>query len=204
MINGHDVRQERRRSASDTEKALAFFLEFLREPKQIGSVVPSSSFLKRRLIRVGAVHRARTVVELGPGTGGTTQALLAALPRNGKLLAIEIDQRFARIVREEIPDPRLIAHLGSAEHIAPTLAAHALPAPDLIISGIPFSTMPKAVGERILYAVHGALAPGGRFVAYQMRDRVAVLAREIFGRAEVDMELLNIPPMRVFSWQKPH
>jgi hypothetical protein len=36
-----------------------------------------------------------------------------------------------------------------------------------------------------------------------MRDRVAVLAREIFGRAEVDMELLNIPPMRVFSWQKP-
>jgi phospholipid N-methyltransferase len=202
MINGHDVRQGRK-CASEAEKTLAFFVEFLREPKQIGSVVPSSTFLKRRLIRVGDVHKARTVVELGPGTGGTTQALLEALPRNGKLLAIEIDERFAQIVREEIADPRLIAHQGSAELIAPTLAAHALPAPDLIISGIPFSTMPRAVGERILHAVYGALAPGGRFVAYQMRDRVAVLAREIFGRAEVDMELLNIPPMRVFSWQKP-
>lgn len=192
-----------RRNGHSAGHALAFFLEFLKEPKQVGSVVPSSSFLKRRLVRVSAVAQARTVVELGPGTGGTTQALLNALPQNGKLLAIEIDKRFAELVRNEIADPRLITHQGSAEHIGTTLSAHSLPAPDVVISGIPFSTMPRPVGERILRSVHAALAPGGRFVAYQLRDRVAELGREVFGHARVDMELLNLPPMRVFSWEKP-
>ena len=61
---GHPPRESK--STTQRQKALAFFLEFLRAPKQIGSVVPSSAFLERRLVRVGAVSRARTVVELGP------------------------------------------------------------------------------------------------------------------------------------------
>jgi phospholipid N-methyltransferase len=198
---GHPPRESK--STTQRQKALAFFLEFLRAPKQIGSVVPSSAFLERRLVRVGAVSRARTVVELGPGTGGTTQALLQALPADGRLLAIELDRRFAQMVSAEIDDPRFIAHLGSAEHIADALAAYDLPAPDVIVSGIPFSTMPRHVGENVLRAVRAALAPGGRFVAYQLRDRVAVLGREIFGRPQVAMELLNVPPIRVYCWRKP-
>ena len=191
------------KSTTQTQKALAFFLEFLRAPKQIGSVVPSSPFLERRLVRIGNVARARTVGELGPGTGGTTQAFLRALPPDGKLLAIELDSRFARMVSAEIDDPRFMAYEGSAEEIANALAVYDLPPPDVVISGIPFSTMPKTVGQNILRAVRACLAPGGRFVAYQVRDRVAVLGREIFGKPEVDMELLNVPPIRVWSWRKP-
>ncbi|MCC6533466.1 MAG: methyltransferase domain-containing protein [Burkholderiales bacterium] len=191
------------KNASQAEKALAFFMRFLARPKQVGSVAPSSGFLERRLVRMGAVAEARTVVELGPGTGGTTQALLNAMPREGRLLAIEIDRRFTELVRTEIADPRLIAHEGSAEHIAGTLARYSLPAPDVVISGIPFSTMPRHVGESILHAIRQVLAPGGRFVAYQLRDRVAVLGRGVFGSAEIaDVELLNIPPIRVYCWRK--
>ena len=47
-----------------------------------------------------------------------------------------------------------------------------------------------------------ALAPGGRFVAYQVRDEVDRLGRSYFGPARVEVELLNIPPVRVFQWQK--
>jgi phospholipid N-methyltransferase len=202
MINGHDVRQSRR-SATDAEKALAFFLEFLREPKQIGSVVPSSTFLKRRLVRVAGVEKARTVVELGPGTGGTTQALLKAMPANGRLLAIEIDHRLVELVRSTVRDPRLIVHRGSAEQIADALTQYALPAPDVVISGIPFSTMPRQLGKKILREIRSVLAPGGRFVAYQLRDRVAVLGRDFFGDTEADIELLNVPPIRVWCWRKP-
>ena len=202
MSNGASIgHAEHGRSASD--KALAFFLRFLRAPKQIGSVVPSSSFLERRLVKTAGVAQARTVVELGPGTGGTTQAILNALPADGKLLAIEIDRRFADMVKTDIADPRLITHQGSAEHIAATLAKYALPAPDAVVSGIPFSTMPRQVGEEILRAIRHSLAPGGRFVAYQLRDRVAVLGQDIFGAAEIDIELLNVPPIRVFRWRKP-
>ena len=184
------------------DKRLAFFQGFLREPQQVGSVIPSSRFLERRLVKISAVRHARTVVELGPGTGGTTHALLRALPAEAKLLAIEIDPRFAAMLRAEITDTRFIAHAGSAEDIAGSLSAYGLPAPEVVISGIPFSTMPARVGENILRAVWSSLAPGGRFVAYQFRDRVAVLGRHILGRPEVDVELLNVPPMRVYCWRK--
>jgi len=185
------------------DRTLKFFQGFLREPQQVGSVIPSSRFLERRLVKISAVRDARTVIELGPGTGGTTHALLRALPVGAHLLAIEIDRHFASLLGQQIRDPRLLVHEGSALHIAPALAAHALPAPDVVISGIPFSTMPVSVGESILHAVWGALAPGGRFVAYQFRDRVAVLGRRILGRPDGDVELLNVPPMRVYSWRKP-
>ena len=45
--------------------------------------------------------------------------------------------------------------------------------------------------------------PGGRFVAYQVRDRVAILGREVFGPPAVQLELRNVPPMRVYRWDKP-
>ena len=184
------------------DKRVAFFQGFLREPQQVGSVIPSSRFLERRLVKVSAVRHARTVVELGPGTGGTTHALLRALPSGARLLAIEIDPHFSAMLRAEITDPRFVVHAGSAEDIAGTLARYGLPAPEVVISGIPFSTMPASVGENILRAVWTSLAPGGRFVAYQFRDRVAVLGRHILGRPEVDVELLNVPPMRVYCWRK--
>lgn len=192
-----------RRNSSQAEKALAFFLRFLNQPKQVGSIVPSSAFLERRLVRVGRVKEARTVVELGPGTGGTTQALLKAMPQDGRLLAIEIDHRLAELVRNGIRDPRLIAHRGSAEQIAAALGQYSLPAPDVVVSGIPFSTMPRPIGKEILREIRSVLAPGGRFVAYQLRDRVAVLGRDFFGDAQTDIELLNVPPIRVWCWRKP-
>lgn len=189
------------KSAADRRAAL-FFQGFLRKPQQVGSVIPSSRFLERRLVKISAVRQAKTVVELGPGTGGTTHALLRALPAGSQLLAIEIDHHFAALLRREIDDPRLTVHEGSAERIAEALTRHGLPAPEVVISGIPFSTMPERVGENILRSVWSVLAPGGRFVAYQFRDRVAVLGQRLLGRPEVDLELLNVPPMRVYCWRK--
>lgn len=193
----------RKTSRSMPDKALAFFQGFLREPQQVGSVIPSSRFLERRIVEISAACQAQTVVELGPGTGGTTHALLRALPAQARLLAIEIDPHFSALLREEFRDPRLLVEQASAEDIGVLLSRHRLSLPDVVISGIPFSTLPRRAGERVLRAVWDALAPGGRFVAYQFRDRVAVLARGLFGRPEVDIELLNVPPMRVYCWRKP-
>jgi len=179
-----------------------FFKSFLERPKEVGSIIPSSRFLERRVTRNAGLDQARVVVELGPGTGGTTAALLRALRPDGKLLAIEINPRLAERVRARLADPRLIVHCGSAEDIAGALAAHGLAAPDAVISGIPFSTMPRPVALAILRSIRDGLAPTGRFVAYQVRDRVAVLAREVFGRraSHVELEVRNVPPMRVYRF----
>jgi phospholipid N-methyltransferase len=182
---------------------MAFLQGFLKSPKQVGSIIPSSRFLERRIVRAAEVARASLIVELGPGTGGTTRALLRAMAPNARLLAIEIDPRFVALLRR-MPDPRLIVHQGSAAEIEQALGQHGLSAPDVILSGIPFSTMARSVGEQILRSVYDALEPGGLFVAYQVRDRVEILGRRVFGRAQVQTELLNVPPMRVYRWQKGH
>jgi phospholipid N-methyltransferase len=197
-----------RRSPKRSESSLAkdapvlFFKSFLERPMEVGSIIPSSRFLERRVAKSARLDRAKVVVELGPGTGGTTQALLRALRPDATLLAIEINPRLAERVRARIPDPRLVVHCGSAEDIPGALAAHGLPAPNAVISGIPFSTMPRQVALAILRSIRAGLAPDGCFVAYQVRDRVAVLAREVFGKPSLtELEVRNVPPMRVWRYE---
>lgn len=180
---------------------IAFLQGFLKEPQLVGSIIPSSRFLEQRLVELTRVAEARTVVELGPGTGGTTQTLLRAMHPDARLIAIELNPDFHPILRQ-IEDSRLTVHEGNALELHHVIEAHAVGAPDVVLSGIPFSTLKQDLGERILRAVFDALAPGGRFVAYQVRDRVESLSRPIFGPAQVSVELLNIPPMRVYSWRK--
>ncbi len=180
---------------------LAFLKGFLREPKGVGSVIPSSRFLERRMVRMAGVAQADSVIELGPGTGGTTRAILSAMPESSTLLAVELDPVFADLVRG-FDDKRLIVHHGSAENLCEVIATHRLRPPKAILSGIPFSTMPVDVGRRVIEAVRDVLAPGGCFVAYQFRSAVADRARPILGEPDVSLELVNIPPMRCYCWRK--
>jgi len=193
----------------DTEKAgtrrsvrgVDFFRGFLRSPEKVGSIIPSSRFMERRIIAFSELDEARCVVELGPGTGGTTRAILDAMRPDARLLTIELDPDFSAIL-EGFGDPRLVAHTGSATDLSVILAEHGLPAADVVISGIPFSTMPKAIGTSIIEAIRDNLAPGGRFVAYQFRGHVGRLTKPILGKPEVEFELLNVPPMRFYRWRK--
>ena len=181
---------------------LKFFQGFLRRPFEVGSIIPSSRFLERRVAKAAGLSSARTVIELGPGTGGTTRAFLRAMPATSKLLAIEINPDFIPVLNRLTKDQRLIVHEGSATALQAILDQHELPAPDVVLSGIPFSTMPRALGRDILRSVHDVLEPGGCFVAYQVRDVVEGLGNEVFGHASKQTELLNVPPMRVYKWQK--
>lgn len=182
---------------------IAFLRGFLDKPKEVGSIIPSSRWMERRITRTAEIATAKLVVELGPGTGGTTKALLKAMAPDAKLLAIEINPGFCDLLRESIDDPRLIVHEGSAAEIPEALVKHDLEAPDVVLSGIPFSTMPRELGLSILRSVRQSLRPGGRFVAYQFRDVVHTLGKRVFGPASIQIELLNMPPMRVYRWDVP-
>jgi phospholipid N-methyltransferase len=182
---------------------IAFLRGFLERPKEVGSIIPSSRWMERRITRTAEIANADLVIELGPGTGGTTKALLHAMRPDARLLAIEINPGFCDLLTETIDDPRLIVHQGSAAEIQEALVKHDLDAPDVILSGIPFSTMPRELGLSILRSARAALKPGGRFVAYQFRDVVHTLGKRVFGAASIQLELLNVPPMRVYRWDMP-
>ncbi len=187
--------------AKTPDDRVVFLQQFLKNPRQIGSVIPSSRYLERRVVGLADIASAKVIVELGTGTGGITRALLAAMPADARLIGIEINPRLHQLLGE-LNDPRLIPHFGSAAELAEILQAHQLPPPDAVISGIPFSTMDKAVGTRILSAVADTLAPAGRFVAYQVSAQVARLARPVLGIPRRQIELRNIPPMRVYRWDR--
>ena len=184
------------------DKRLLFFQGFLKRPQQVGSIIPSSRFMERRLVQTIDFTNTRVIVELGTGTGGTTKALLRAMPAGAKLLGVEVNPDFIKELHN-IDDARLIPHCGDAESIAHALNVNGLGAPDVVISGIPFSTMSREKGLAIVQAVYRVLAPGGRFIAYQFHSRVRSLGTQVFGRPKIYMELLNIPPMRVYRWHKP-
>ncbi|MDB5743367.1 MAG: Methyltransferase type 11 [Polaromonas sp.] len=183
--------------------SIEFLRGFVRNPAQVGSIVPSSRHLEQRLVRSARIGEARTVVELGPGTGGTTAAFLRAMAPSAQLLAIELDGSFHRHLSTSIRDARFQLELGSALYLAQYLSARRLPAPDAIVSGIPFSTMPPDVSDGVAAAIAQALRPGGRFVAYQVRAHVADFVSPYLGEPEKSWEVLNVPPVRVFTWVKP-
>ena len=182
---------------------LEFFKGFLRNPKEVGSIVPSSRFLTRRVLNIGELYRCRVVVELGPGTGVLTGEILRRMSSDARLVAVEINQDFVDVLREVYPDPRLTLHTGVAADMERALADAGESSADLVVSGIPFSTLERGEGRRTLEAARRVLAPGGRFVAYQFRSAVKRMGEPVFGRAEVHPHFLNLPPMRIYVWRQP-
>jgi phospholipid N-methyltransferase len=183
--------------------AMAFLRGFLANPFEVASIAPSSVYLEARIVQAAKLEQARCVVELGPGTGGTTRALLRAMAAQSRLLAIELNPGFCDRLRRVIDDPRLALQAGSAESLADALRRRHLPAADVVVTGIPFSTLPVDVAQRIAAAIHANLAPGGRVVAYQCRPHVATYLKPHFGEPRAAWEWRSLTPMRVFVWTKP-
>jgi phospholipid N-methyltransferase len=179
-----------------------FFWEFLKHPAQVASLFPSSRFLERRIAQIAELESARAVIELGAGTGGVTRAVLNCMAAGRDLLSVEINPEFQPALLR-IGDPRLRVHTGSADDLESMIDLYGLHAPDVIVSGIPFSKMSPHSAVSLLHTISRALIPGGRFVAYQLRGDVERLCRPILGPPTVEIELLNIPPLRIFRWQKP-
>lgn len=178
-----------------------FFQAFLKSPKVVASMIPSSPFLERRVVRAAGLASANVAVELGAGTGGTTRAMLAAMPADSRLVAIERTPEFVGPL-EAIGDPRLTVVHGCASAIVEELERLGLDGADAVVSGIPFSTLPPELAAKIAREVQRALKPHGRFVAYQFTDKVADYAQPVFGRPRVEHELRNVPPLKVFTWER--
>jgi phospholipid N-methyltransferase len=180
---------------------LLFARNFFRHPRMLGSIVPSSRFLIKQLLEPIDWGRALVIVEYGPGVGGITAELLRRMRRDATLIAIEMNPDFVAYLRGSISDPRLRVVAGSAEHVDEILRRCGFTHADYIISGIPFSTIPATLRERILHRTRDALKPGGAFLVYQFSTRVLEDLRRIFGDVGRRFEPLNLLPAHLFICQ---
>ncbi|TWU01352.1 class I SAM-dependent methyltransferase [Neorhodopirellula pilleata] len=192
---------ERPLASTYTRRAACVFKAWLKQPTQVATIFPSSVFLTERIARRDCVRSADTVVELGPGAGGTTLALLESMKPDARLLAVEKTPDLADALAE-IEDPRLTSRLGDAADLIEILRAHDLTKADVIVSGIPFSSIPRATAKRISRSIDDVLTPGGTFIAYQLRDDILHFTRPLFGTPHTQFVMRNLPPLRIFTWTK--
>jgi phospholipid N-methyltransferase len=181
-----------------SSQTLLFARNFLKHPKMLGSIIPSSRFLVNHLLDLIDFERARFIVEYGPGIGNITKQVLARMRPDARLVAIEMNADFVDYLKEELRDPRLHVIRGSAEEVSSVLASLNLAHADYIISGIPYSTMPAPLRSRILQESRRVLHPEGAFVVYQFTRTVLPYLEPIFARVDQDFEPLNILPARLF------
>ncbi len=191
----------RTNSSSYLRRAGWVLRAWMREPMQVATVCPSSPYLTQAISDRDCVRRASTVVELGPGAGGTTLALLEQMMPESKLIAIEKTSELAAATAE-IDDPRLRVEHADAQDLIDVIAQHGVSSVDVVISGIPFSSLPQPVAKQIMQSIHRVLSPGGHLVAYQFRPDVCDYARPLFGPRTTKTVALNLPPLQIHTWEK--
>ena len=174
---------------------------WLRKPSQVATICPSSSHLTQKLAERDCVRTASVIVELGPGEGGTSLALLQQMPAQSRLLVIEKTSEF-REALQQISDSRFEYVIGDAADLRQIVSARDLGSIDVIVSGIPFSAIADVTARSIMQSIYEVLRPGGFFIAYQLRSDVEEFARPYFGTGQSETVPLNLPPLRVYWWQK--
>jgi phospholipid N-methyltransferase len=181
---------------------LAFLRAFGAHPRRVGAVLPTSRWGVRDMLDMADVHSADLVVELGAGTGVYTREILARLRPDADLMALERDPRLARLLTEQYQDSRVRVICDSAENVQAHLKGART---ELVVSGLPFTSLGSDVRQRIFSQIVDILAPGGVALVLQYSPVIQGQLRGVFPYVERRVSLLNVPPAFLFAcsmtWQ---
>lgn len=183
-----------------------YYLKNLITDIHVASVTPTSRFGVEKVLEKIDFQKNKLILEYGPGTGNFTEPLLKNMTENSKLIAIEKNSDFCKVLQRSIQDPRLILFEDSAENVLDILkscnGAGDLKA-DCIISGIPFSLLSKKRKMAILKNTHAALKKGGKFLAYQaffqFPDILKIPLEELFGDVQAQYYMFSLPPLLILE-----
>ncbi len=140
--------------------------------------------------------QARCVVELGAGTGPYTREILARLPPDARLVSFEIDPALADGLARELPDPRLEVVTDSAARLEAHLQGQR---PEVIVSAIPFTSLPAPVRQEILAAARRVLADDGVMLVLQYSPFIQRSLQRSFSSVQRRLSPRNVPPAVLFA-----
>jgi phosphatidylethanolamine/phosphatidyl-N-methylethanolamine N-methyltransferase len=180
-----------------------FLREWLVNPQRTGSVAPSSPQLGAAMARWLPRDPESFVLELGPGTGAVTDALLKYGLREDRLIAIEHNPTLAKLLRKRFPAARIIA--GDAWDLDTLLADLPQPVSSVgaVISSLPLLNFPKREAEALAVKIRTILDPRGRWVQYSyhlIKNRSH--GADDFRLVASKIVWWNLPPARVHVFQK--
>ena len=188
-------------------QASLFLKQFLKNPMEVGSLIPSSKHLANAMLDGLCREQINSVVEYGPGNGTFTSFLNANLKPDAQLFAVEPNNYFADQIQLNFPRATVIrdyadrtsSYIGAKEgHI------------DLVVSGLPFSLMEWESVERTILETHSILKSGGifrTFVYCHMNQywkirKLRMSIEGLFSETSYRTVVRNFPPAFVITCVK--
>jgi len=179
---------------------LRFLRALITRPKHVGAVAPSSRALGRAIAEQVDPSRPGPVLELGPGTGAITQALLERGIAPERLTAVEYDSDFALGIAARFPGVQVIQ--GDAFDLAHTLGSRQSERFAAIVSGIPLLNFHPARRRAYVEGLMRRLVPGGPLIQFSYGMQAPVPAPDGFNAHCAALVWANLPPARVWVYRK--
>jgi phosphatidylethanolamine/phosphatidyl-N-methylethanolamine N-methyltransferase len=178
-----------------------FLRSWIEKPLHMGAVMPSGKLLARTMAQYVDIHSTGPVIELGPGTGAITNALVEHGVEQKRLVLVEYNPSFCALLRERYPQATVVQ--GDAYRLRDTLW-DVLPEPaTAVVSGLPLVTKPMLTRMKLIRDSFNLLEPGAPFVQFTY-SVAPPIPKSLPGVATEASERIwmNIPPARVWVYRK--
>ncbi len=177
-----------------------FLRSWIEKPLRMGAVMPSSKVLARTVARYVDPHSSAPVIELGPGTGAITDALIAHGVAEKRLVLVEFDPGFCALLRERYPQAIVIQ--GDAYNLDVTLSELKEPAAAMV-SGLPLVTKPMLIRLKLMRDAFLKMETGAPFIqfTYSVAPPIPKSLPGIHTQAS-ERVWMNLPPARVWVYRK--
>jgi len=195
------IRQFELKKGARLDDEVHFLRSWIERPLTVGAVTPSGKNLARTMARYVDPNSTGPVVELGPGTGPVTEALVEAGVAPSRLVLVEFNPTFCRILKARYPEATLVQ--GDAYSLRRLLQSLLLQPAAAVVSGLPLVTKPVKQRLRLIRDAFELMVPGAPFV--QFTYSVASPLPQRFGgfTAEPSERIwMNLPPARVWVYRK--
>jgi phosphatidylethanolamine/phosphatidyl-N-methylethanolamine N-methyltransferase len=191
------ARVEKKKLPLDDE--MQFIRSWIEKPLSVGAVMPSSKVLARTMARYVDPQSNGPVIELGPGTGPVTEALVRRGIDPKRLVLVEFNPDFCRLLRTRYPAATVVQ--GDAYRLRRLLGTLLREPAAAVVSGLPLVTKPLRTRLRLISDAMALLAPGAPFVQFTYA-MVPPIPKALSGIKAEASELIwmNVPPARVWVY----
>ncbi|MCA6125297.1 methyltransferase domain-containing protein [Bradyrhizobium sp. WSM 1704] len=178
-----------------------FLRSWIEKPLHMGAVMPSGRLLARTMAQYVDVDGEGPVIELGPGTGAITNALIEHGVDQKRLVLVEYNPGFCALLRERYPQAKVVQ--GDAYRLRDTLWEVLKSPASAVVSGLPLVTKPMLTRLKLIREAFLALAPGAPFVQFTY-SVVPPIPKSLPGVSTEASERIwmNLPPARVWVYRK--
>jgi phosphatidylethanolamine/phosphatidyl-N-methylethanolamine N-methyltransferase len=178
-----------------------FLRSWIEKPLHMGAVMPSGKVLARTMAGYVDINSDAPVIELGPGTGAITHALIAHGIDPKRLVLVEYNPSFCALLRDRYPQATVVQ--GDAYRLRDSLWKVMSERASAVVSGLPLVTKPMLTRLRLMRDAFVMLAPGAPFVQFTY-SVAPPIPRSVQGVTSEASERIwmNIPPARVWVYRK--